>query len=144
MRGEYLLRNGTSRQEMPASDPPDQQATPRCLYRGDRLLRTVEAGGSLPYRRRGLGSWRRTEIRDPSISGEPREERKWWSGYRLTKQGYTFLLPFLLGGRPYPSFLESTRRMRLLLLLLHHTLRPRKKPERDDRQHGGTGAGSRT
>ena len=32
----------------------------------------------------------------------------------LTKQGYTFLLPFLLGGRPYPSFLESTRRMRLL------------------------------
>lgn len=54
------------------------------------------------------------------------------------------LLPFLLGGRPYPSFLESTRRMRLLLLLLHHTLRPRKKPERDDRQHGGTGAGSRT
>ena len=61
-----------------------------------------------------------------------------------SKQGYTFLLPFLLGGRPYPSFLESTRRMRLLLLLLHHTLRPRKKPERDDRQHGGTGAGSRT
>jgi len=24
MRGEYLLRNGTSRQEMPASDSPDQ------------------------------------------------------------------------------------------------------------------------
>ena len=24
MRGEYLLRNGTSRQEMPASDSPDR------------------------------------------------------------------------------------------------------------------------
>ena len=79
------------------SDPSDQQATPRCLYRGDRLLRTVEAGGSLPYRRRGLGSWRRTEIRDPSISGEPGEERTRRNCYRLTKQGYTFLLPFLLG-----------------------------------------------
>ena len=38
------------------------------------LLRTVEAGGSLPYRRRGLGSWRRTEIRNPSISGERKKE----------------------------------------------------------------------
>ena len=40
--------------------------------------------------------------------------------------------------------LESTRWMRLLLLLLYHSFRPWKKPERDDRQHGGTGAGSRT
>ena len=28
--------------------------------------------------------------------------------------------------------------MRLLLLLLYHSFRPWKKPERDDRQHGGT------
>ena len=47
---------------------------------------------------------------------------------RLTFQGHPGLRALLLGRRPYSSFPEGTRWLRLFLLLLYHSLRPGPQP----------------
>lgn len=77
--------------------------------RGDRLLRTVEAGGSLPYRRRDLvlGAEQKLEILQYLENLEKKEN----GGAVIASQSKD-IRSFSLPARrtTVPSFLESTRR----------------------------------
>ena len=124
---------------MPPGDPPDRQTAPRGVHRRDRLLRPVKAGRGFPYRRSRpcLGS--RAEAGFVNVSGRSEKERRGRRHNRFPDERYPYLLPFLLGRRPYAPFPESAGRMRLFLFLLHDPLCPRTQSQRDDRQHGEAG-----